>query len=189
MGFDQNHIRERIHGAARTVASLEEQASTILEIATLIRDRLRAGRRVFTAGNGGSAAEAMHLAEEMIGRYRATRAPMAAVCLNADPTALTCIANDFGFDEVFARQVEGLAQREDVLVVFSTSGASENIARGLAKARSRGVTTVGLLGKGGGRCLDLCDAALVVKSDDTAHIQEAHQAALHIILEALEADE
>ena len=141
---------------------------------------------MYTCGNGGSAAQALHLAEELIGRYRSNRPPLRAVCLNADPTALTCIANDFGFDQVFARQCEALLTPGDVLLVFSTSGKSPNLIKALEISRTRGCTAIALLGKDGGECGVLCDQALIVAADDSAHVQEAHLVVLHLICEALE---
>ncbi|TVQ31382.1 MAG: SIS domain-containing protein [Phycisphaeraceae bacterium] len=187
MNFDEALIRSRLQAAFDTIASLSGQAGDIRAIGDAVRNCLDQGGAIYTCGNGGSAAEALHLAEELIGKYRAARPPRRAVCLNADPTALTCIANDFGFDEVFARQVEALVRRGDALVVFSTSGASPNIVRALQKARDLGATTIGLLGREGGASLPLCDLPLVVRSQETAHIQEAHQVVLHLILEAVEA--
>jgi len=187
MPLTTDTIIKRIDASASTIAALREQADVIHRAGATIADCLRAGGKVLTCGNGGSAAEAMHLSEEMIGRYRDERPPLAAVCLNADPTALTCIANDFGFDAVFERQVQGLGKRGDVLVVFTTSGKSPNCVRALEAARELGMTTIGLLGKGGGPCLPFCDVPLVVRSDDTAHIQESHQVVLHLLLEAVEA--
>ncbi len=186
MSIDQAAITSRIERSARAISGLREHAALIVEVCAKVRARLRAGGRVYTCGNGGSAAEAMHLTEELIGRYRYSRAPYAAVCLNADPTALTCIANDFGFDQVFARQVEALCGPDDILIVFSTSGNSPNIVNALQAARRRGAATIGLLGKGGGPCAQLCESALVVASEHTENIQEAHQVILHLILEAVE---
>jgi len=187
MTLDTDTIRARIAASAQTIGSLEAQADTIARAGATIAGALRAGGKVLTCGNGGSAAEAMHLSEEMIGRYRDERPPLAAICLNADPTALTCIANDFGYDSVFERQVRGLGRAGDALVVFTTSGQSPNIRLALETARSIGMTTIGLLGKGGGACGALCDVPIVVKSDDTAHIQESHQVVMHLFLEAVEA--
>ncbi|MCB9839108.1 MAG: SIS domain-containing protein [Phycisphaeraceae bacterium] len=187
MPFDTDAIRQRIEASAKTIASLREQAEIIHRAGATIAGTLRAGGKVMTCGNGGSAAEALHLAEEMIGRYRDERPPLAAVCLNADPTALTCIGNDFGFDAIYARQVRGLGRSGDTLVVFSTSGKSPNVRLALEAAKSLGIKTIGLLGKGGGACLGLCDVPIVVDSDDTAAIQESHQVVLHLLLEAVEA--
>ena len=186
MAFDEAYARRRIEESARTIAGLSAHAPRIAAIGAEVASCLARGGRVYTCGNGGSAAEALHLAEELIGKYRDPRRALGAVCLNADPTALTCIANDFGFEAVFSRQLEGLARAGDVLAVFTTSGASANVLKALHTARFLNVTTVGLLGKGGGPALALCDHALVVDSRDTAHIQEAHQVIVHLILEAVE---
>ena len=159
----------------------------IVAAAGAIVDRLQGGGTLYTCGNGGSAAEAMHLAEELIGRYGGRdRPPQRAICLNADATALTCIANDFGFDEIFARQCRALLTGRDALVVMSTSGESENIVRALQAARERGALTIGLLGREGGRCRPLCDHAIIVDGDDAARIQEAHLVIAHLFCEAVE---
>lgn len=186
MILDTDSIRGRIDAAAKTIKSLGEQAETILHAGEAIAGALRSGGTILSCGNGGSAAEALHLAEEMIGKYRDERPPLAAICLNADPTALTCIANDFGYDHVFERQVRGLGREGDVLVVFSTSGKSPNIRLALEAARNIHMTTIGLLGKGGGVCGPLCDVPIVVDSLDPAHIQESHQVVMHLLLEAVE---
>ena len=186
MAFDQEFIGKRLETSSRVILSLKQQADDLLEIAQAIRHCFAVGGTLYTCGNGGSAAEALHLAEELIGKYKRPREPKPAVCLNADPTALTCIANDFGFESIFARQIEALGRPNDILLCFSTSGMSENLVMALEKAGDKQVTTIGLLGKGGGTCLDLCDHALVVASDETEAIQEAHQVILHLILEAVE---
>ncbi|WP_298406053.1 SIS domain-containing protein [uncultured Chloroflexus sp.] len=167
------------------------QASATLVVAidaitTLAADALLAGHTLYTAGNGGSAADALHLAEELIGRYRGNRRPLPAICLNADIGALTCIANDFGYDEVFARQLAALGKPGDVLVVFSTSGHSPNILNVLRTARSKGVISIALLGKDGGAARALADHALIVPSNNTARIQEVHTLILHAICEEVE---
>lgn len=179
-------IRAAVAESAAVVASLARQADTIGRMGDLLVRALRAGRTILAAGNGGSAAEAMHLAEELTGRYRSNRRPLPAVALAADGTALTCIGNDFGFDAVFARPVEALARPGDVLVVFSTSGNSPNLREAVAAARRRGARVAALLGKRGGALAGQADVELIVKSDATAHIQEAHQVVLHLLLEAVE---
>jgi len=186
MAFDRAFIQSRIARSASVIAGLSEAAPLIERIGTAVRDALLDGKSVYTCGNGGSAAEALHLAEELIGRYSIDRRPWPGVCLNADPTAITCIANDFGFDAVYERQINALGRMGDVLVAFSTSGKSPNIVRALEAARSKSVITIGLLGKGGGPCARLCDHALIVDSDHTEAIQEAHQVVVHLILEAVE---
>src|SRR5688572_31089255 len=139
-------LSRRVDGSLAAIASLRAQLDKVSAMADLMLAKLADGGTIYTAGNGGSAAQALHLAEELIGRYRSDRPPLRAVCLNADPTALTCIANDFGFGQVFARQCEALLTPNDVLLVFSTSGKSPNIVQALETARRRQCTTVGLLG-------------------------------------------
>ena len=186
MPFDTNFIKDRLQRSAQVIRAMSASAGEIERLALAVRTCLAGGGKVLSCGNGGSAAEALHLAEELVGKYKRNRRPFPALCLNADPTALTCIANDYGFEEVFARQVEALAARDDALIVLSTSGKSPNILAALRCAKAKGVATLGLLGKGGGEAATLCDAAIVVPSDDTEHIQEAHQVMIHLILEAVE---
>jgi len=183
----QDDLKRRIEGSARAVSGLALRVADIEAVGDVIRRRLRDGGTIYTCGNGGSAAEALHLAEELIGRYRpGSRPALRAVCLNADPTALTCIANDFGYEQVFARQCEALVTDRDVLVALSTSGNSANIENALRTARARGATTVGLLGGTGGRCRNECDLAILVDAEDSAHVQEAHLVVVHLICEMLE---
>lgn len=151
-----------------------------------LRHVLRSGGKILTCGNGGSAADALHLAEELTGKYDRPRRALAALCLNADGTALTCIANDFGYEQVFARQIEALGRPGDALVTFTTSGRSPNILAALAAARSRGLVTVTLTGKDGGAAAPASDHALVMPSHDTARIQELHTVVLHAWLAAVE---
>jgi D-sedoheptulose 7-phosphate isomerase len=179
-------ISDRIDGSLAAITSLREQAAAIRALIEALRARLRSGGTLYTAGNGGSAAQALHLAEELIGRYRDDRPPVRALCLNADPTALTCIANDYGYEHVFSRQCEALLGAGDALVALSTSGRSENVVKALQVARDRGALTVGLLGRDGGRCGALCDHVVVVGSADSAHVQEAHQVVIHLICEMME---
>jgi D-sedoheptulose 7-phosphate isomerase len=166
--------------------ALHEQAPAVEQVIDLIGGALARGHTVFTCGNGGSATDAMHLAQELIGRYRSDRRALPAVCLNADVGALTCIANDFGYTQVFARQLAGLAHPGDVLVCFSTSGASPNILAALETARARDVVSVALLGRDGGPARALADHALVVPSHSTPRIQEVHTLLLHAICEQAE---
>lgn len=175
-----------ITDACETLQSLTAQQDTFTRIAREAVGALKAGGKILTCGNGGSAADALHLAEELLGRYKSNRRPLASVCLNADPTLLTCIGNDFGFDEVFARQVEGLGRENDMLVCFSTSGNSGNILRALEAARRAGVKSVAFLGKGGGKAKGKADLELIIASSDTARIQEAHTLLLHALLEVIE---
>ncbi|HTL53228.1 MAG TPA: SIS domain-containing protein [Planctomycetota bacterium] len=148
---------------------------------------LKAGGKVLTAGNGGSACDAQHFSEELVGRYRSNRRSLPAICLSADGALLTCIANDFGFDQVFARQVESLCEPRDLLIVFSSSGGSPNIQKALQTARAKKSKTAAFLGKDGGLCKGLAQHEFIVPSQNTARIQELHTVFLHTLCDALEA--
>ena len=156
------------------------------KIAEIIVGTLRAGNKLLIIGNGGSAADAQHIAAEIVGRYRQDRPAYAAIALTTDTSALTAIANDYGFEQVFARQVAGLGRRGDALLALSTSGRSPNILAALATARERGIVTIGMTGSRGERLGLLCDHLLVAPSDDTPVIQQIHLALAHGICEAIE---
>ncbi len=179
-------ILSRIEGSLAAVGGLRDQTDEIQDLSTALIDRLRRGGTLYTAGNGGSAAHALHMAEELIGRYRGNRRPLRAVCLNADPTALTCIANDFGYEQVFARQCEALLGTDDVLLVLTTSGQSPNVVAALQVARGRGALTLGVLGGDGGPCKPLCDHTITAGGGDSAYAQEAHQVVVHLLCELIE---
>jgi D-sedoheptulose 7-phosphate isomerase len=180
-------IRESL-GALATLAGrvAVEQAEQIVAIADRYERTLRGGGTLFFAGNGGSAADAQHLATEYVVRYQNNRPAMRAVALTTDTSLLTACANDMGFDEVFGRQVEALAEPGDTLVLHSTSGESPNVIRAAQAARARGVGVVAFLGKGGGQLKDLADATLVIPAIDTARIQELHLAIEHVICDLVE---
>src|SRR5262249_49336187 len=154
--------------------ALDELSSVLVSSAALepavraageaVLDCLVHGRKVLSCGNGGSAADALHLAEELVGRYKSNRAALAAICLNADVTALTCIGNDYGYEHVFSRQVEALGRRGDVLVGFTTSGNSPNVLAAFRRAKELGLTTVFLGGKDGGLARGLCSHEIIVPS-------------------------
>lgn len=147
---------------------------------------LEQGRTLFACGNGGSLCDAMHFAEEWTGRFRRDRRALPAIALG-DPATLTCIANDFGYEKVFSRQIEALADAGDVLVALSTSGESPNVVAAVTTARKAGVTTVGLLGRGGGSLRSAVDIPIVVPLATTSdRIQEVHIKVLHIVIEAVE---
>jgi D-sedoheptulose 7-phosphate isomerase len=175
---------ESLAALARQVAA--EHGDVITTIADRYAAALRGGGTLFFAGNGGSAADAQHVATEYVVRYQTTRPALRAVALTTDTSLLTACANDMGFDEVFARQVEALARPGDVLVLHSTSGESTNVLRAAQSARARGVAVVAFLGRGGGQLKALADLSLVVPSDDTARIQEIHLAVEHLICEMVE---
>jgi len=180
-------VSRMLSEAERTMALTRLLAPSISKTGSLIAVRLKKGGKILTAGNGGSAADAMHLAEELVGRFKANRKPLPAIALTADGTLLTCIANDFGFEEVFSRQVEGLGRRGDVLVLFTSSGNSENLLRAVRAARKKGVTTIALSGKSGGKLKGKADHEIIVPSASTARVQEMHTFILHCWLEIVEA--
>lgn len=192
------HLDSRITASISAIESLRTHLDQLTALIAEVLAALDSGNTIYTCGNGGSSAQAMHLSEELIGRYRTNRPAQRAICLNADPTALTCIANDFGFENVFSRQCEALIREGDVLIAFSTSGKSPNILNAFKTARQRGGVNIGLLGTIitsmagdtggglGGPARDLCNHAIVVAGPDTAIIQDAHQVLLHLICEAVE---
>lgn len=172
--------------ACRTLKALASEEGAFQKIAGAAVDSLRSGGKILACGNGGSAADAMHLTQELVGRFRSKRRSLPGVSLTADPTALTCIGNDFGFENVFSRQVEGLADKNDLLVCFSTSGNSPNILRALEAAKAKGVKTVALLGKGGGKAKGKADLEIIIANSDSGRVQEAHTLILHALLEVIE---
>ena len=156
------------------------------KIADVITSALRGGNKLLLAGNGGSAADAQHIAAEIVGRYKKDRPAYAAIALTTDTSALTAIGNDYGFEQIFARQVEGLGRRGDVLLVFSTSGRSANILAALKAARQHGLVTVGFTGSKGADMVASCDHLLVAPSDETAVIQQIHLTFAHGICDVIE---
>jgi len=173
-------IAEHFAAHARVVErSAEELREIAGEVARVLVERLGQGRKVLVFGNGGSAAQASHFAGELLGRFAITRQPFPAIALSSDPGTVTCIGNDFGYDAIFERQIQALAQPGDVVFGFTTSGRSENVKRGLTMARKRGATTVAVTGKAG-LVGGTADYVLAVPSDVTAHIQEVHLMLLHV---------
>jgi D-sedoheptulose 7-phosphate isomerase len=165
---------------------VREHADRIAQLAQLIARGFREGRKVLLFGNGGSATDASHLAAEFVGRYHRDRAPLPAIALATDMAALTCIANDYEYAEIFARQVHAHGQKGDIAIAISTSGNSPNVLRGVAAARERGLVTVGWTGGKGGKLAGLVDHAFVVPSDVTARIQESHITLGHVLCELIE---
>ena len=174
-----------------TAATLHELArrdgAKLAEVAALLANRLRAGHTLFTCGNGGSAADAQHIAAELSGKFYLHRPGLPAVALTTNTSALTAIGNDFSYDEVFSRQLEGLARPGDVLFALTTSGRSPNVRKAVEWARANGVTTVAFTGAKGADFAALCDHAFVAPSDDTPHVQEAHITLGHALCALAEA--
>jgi len=159
---------------------------TARKIADVIASALRGGHKLLIAGNGGSAGDAQHIAAEIVGRYKKDRPAYAAIALTTDTSALTAIGNDFGFEQVFSRQVEGLGRRGDVLLAITTSGRSPNILAALKAARQQGLVTVGFTGAKGSAMAASCDHLLVAPSDDTAVIQQIYLTFAHGICDVIE---
>ena len=175
-------------GALATLADrvAAEEADAVARLAGLYARTLAQGGTLFFAGNGGSAADAQHMATEYIVRYGHNRRALPAIALTTDTSLLTACGNDLGFDELFARQVEALVRSGDLLVLHSTSGESPNIVRAAQAAKAKGAAVVALLGKGGGPVRELVDDCLVIPSDETSHIQELHIAVEHVICHLVE---
>jgi D-sedoheptulose 7-phosphate isomerase len=170
----------------RVAAEARALLPVVRELADRICAALEAGGTVIAFGNGGSAAEAQHLAGELVGRFRATRRPLPALALSSDPSVVTCIANDFSYDDVFARQVEALARPGDVVIGITTSGTSENVVRGLRAARERGALAVAWTGADPGPAGAAADVVLAAPSATTARVQEVHTLAMHTICVAVD---
>ncbi len=170
----------------RALSLLEANSRIIEDIAASFISTLEGKGKIIFMGNGGSASDAQHLAAELVGRFKKNRKALAALALSTNVANLTAIGNDFGFEEVFSRQIEALAKREDLIVGISTSGQSENIIRAIKMAKEMGIKTVAFLGRDGGELKSLVDIALIIPLEDTARIQEMHILAGHIICEIVE---
>ena len=166
---------------------LKAQFGEIEQVANLIIDALKSGAKVLLCGNGGSAADAQHIAAEIIGRFEVERAAFPAIALTTDTSILTAVGNDYGFDQIFSRQVAGLGQAGDVLMAYSTSGNSANVLAAVQVAQSLGVKVVSLTGQGGGALKDLSDIWLGAPSSVTARVQEAHGFIGHVICQLIDA--
>jgi D-sedoheptulose 7-phosphate isomerase len=166
----------------------EAHAADVERAARIISDVFKANGKLLVFGNGGSAADAQHIAGELVNRFLQERKALPAISLTTDGGVLTCIANDSGFENIFARQIEALGTKGDVCLAISTSGKSANVVLACEQARKQGVHVIGLLGRDGGSVAALCDLALIVPSDDTQRIQETHNLIGHIICELVEAE-
>lgn len=183
--------RERLLAIADESASLKraflaERAELVLRAGRLLSGALANGGKILAFGNGGSAADAQHFAAELVNRYRGDRPALAAIALTTDTSILTSVANDAGYADVFRRQIEALGAKGDVAVAISTSGSSPNVLAGVAAASERGMKSVALTGRDGGRLAEIADVALIVPHRDTARIQEVHALLVHVFCEAIE---
>jgi D-sedoheptulose 7-phosphate isomerase len=180
-------INDVLRESARIKMQLaDEQAGAILEVIDLVVTALARGNLVFFFGNGGSAADSQHLAAELVGRFVGERRPLPALALTTDTSILTSVGNDYGFDQIFLRQIQALGRPGDVAIGLSTSGNSPNVLQAIEAARAGGLVTVGLTGRGGGRLAELAHHCLRVPSDDTARIQESHITIGHLICQGVD---
>jgi D-sedoheptulose 7-phosphate isomerase len=184
--MDAGRIASGLAALAELVSATRAQAPLLAEIAVRYAETLRAGGKLLFAGNGGSAADAQHLATEYVVRLRGNRPALAALALTTDSSLLTAAANDFGFEEVFARQVEALGRQGDLLILHSTSGRSPNLLAAAGAARARGIGVVALVGPPGTPLAALADLVLVVGGDDPSHVQEVQLAVQHLIAREVE---
>lgn len=185
----ERYIREQIADSAATKqAILENQPliDVIVEVAKACIEVYRKGKKTLLAGNGGSAADAQHIAAELVGRYGFDRPSIPSLALTTDTSNLTAIGNDYGYDKVFSRQLEGMAQEGDLFIGISTSGNSQNIINAFVSAKERGVTTVALVGRDGGKMAQMADYAIIIPSSATPRIQESHILIGHILCDIIE---
>jgi D-sedoheptulose 7-phosphate isomerase len=179
-------LRDAIEAATQTLRALSSLEPQITEAAGVIGRSLRTGNKLLVCGNGGSAADASHFATELVVRFAKERRALPAICLTSDSGILTAAGNDYGFDEIFARQVAAFGVAGDVLICLTTSGKSNNVTRALEEAKARQMKTIAFLGRDGGSTVGIADLDLLVKSDSTARVQEAHQLLLHVLCEIIE---
>ena len=179
-------LNDAIAAAKETLQSLLDLDPHVAKAAGLIEESLRAGNKLLVCGNGGSAADASHFATEFVVRFMKDRPAYPAICLAADGGLLTAAGNDYGFDEIFARQVAAFGLPGDVLICLTTSGRSKNIERALQEAKARKLKTIVFLGRDGGSTVGMADVDLLVRTNSTARIQEAHQLLLHVLCEISE---
>jgi D-sedoheptulose 7-phosphate isomerase len=180
-------LRDAIEAATQTLRGLSSLEPQMAQAADLIDRCLRAGNKILACGNGGSAADASHFATELVVRFAKDRRALPAICLTSDSGILTAAGNDYGFDEIFARQVAAYGAPDDVLICLTTSGKSRNLIRGLEEAKARKLRTIAFLGRDGGSTIGIADIDLLVRSNSTAGVQEAHQLLLHVLCEIIEA--
>jgi D-sedoheptulose 7-phosphate isomerase len=185
----KSYIKEQVKKSFETKQKIYEDVNLlekIEDVAKMCVDLYKNSRKTLLAGNGGSAADAQHIAAELVGRYGFDRASLPSLALTTDTSNLTAIGNDYGYDYVFSRQLEGMAQEGDLFIGISTSGNSQNLINAFKSAKEKNVTTVALVGKDGGKMAQMADIALVVPSDSTPRIQEAHILIGHILCDIIE---
>ena len=182
-----NHmIEETLQQSAKIIADLYDLSNEINKTVNLIITAINKNKKIIIIGNGGSAADAQHIAAEFLGRYKLKRKSIPAIALTANSSTTTAIANDYDFSDVFSRQCESLVSKGDIVIGISASGNSENIVKGLRTSRKNGGLTIGLLGNKGGKIKNIVDISLIVKATSIPRIQEAHRVIYHIICEIVE---
>jgi phosphoheptose isomerase len=181
-----SNLNETINTSVRTLESLKNLEREVSQAVDLIEQCLRAGNKLLVCGNGGSAADASHFATEFVVRFVKDRRALPAICLASDSGILTAAGNDYGFDEVFARQVAAFGVAGDLLICLTTSGKSKNLIRALEEAKARKLKTIAFLGRDGGSTVGIANVDLLVTSDSTARVQEAHHLLLHVLCEIIE---
>ena len=186
IGYMNEIIKKHLDEHQIVLSTLQSLAPQIETVAKEMIQALQHGNTIFWCGNGGSASDAQHLAGELIGRFVGNRIPLKSIALTVGGAEGSCIANDFGYDQIFSRQVEGLGAKGDVLVGITTSGNSENVLNALAVANQKQMTTVGLLGKGGGKASSIVNESIIIDSNTTARIQEMHITIGHILCDLIE---
>jgi len=185
----KNQIIQNFEDHQATIELVKLQClEQIQQVAGLMTECLKSGGKILFCGNGGSAADSQHLAAELIGRFKQDRPALPAIALSTDSSILTCVGNDYSFDEIFSRQVSALINSKDLLIGISTSGNSKNIINAVEQAKLRQATTIGLLGNEGGALSQVCDYSIIIPSTDTARIQESHILIGHIVCEILETE-
>ena len=182
-----NHmIKKTLERSTKIIAELSDLSDEINKTANLIVTAINKNRKIIIIGNGGSAADAQHIAAEFLGRYKLKRKSIPAIALTSNSSTTTAIANDYDFSNIFSRQCESLVSKGDVVIGISTSGNSENVVKGLRTSSKNGGLTIGLLGNKGGKIKNIVDVSLIVKDTSTPRIQEAHRVIYHIICEIVE---
>jgi phosphoheptose isomerase len=179
-------LKSAIASASKTIRSLVDLDRQVAKAADLITNCLRSRNKILACGNGGSAADAAHFATEFVVRFTHDRPAYPAIALTSDGGLLTAAGNDYGFEEIFARQIDAFGVKNDLLICLTTSGKSENVKRALQRAKARKLKTIAFLGRDGGSTIGMADVDLVVKSESTARIQEAHKFLLHVLCEIVE---
>ena len=181
-----NFLNDEINNHKKSLDTLLKDTNEINLIATKINNALQNDNSILICGNGGSAADAQHFSAELLCRFNKERKSYPSICLSNDPVLITAIGNDYGFKNIFSRQIEGLGKPEDILFVISTSGNSENIIEAIKTAKSKKITSIGLLGKGGGKAKEMLDHKVVIDNYTTSRIQELHILIIHIICEYID---